>query len=57
MTQRDESVNLARLAERLALWLVLGAFVAYWWFMARATKGLLGELRALGQWFRDWRAE
>jgi hypothetical protein len=44
-------------ADRLALWVVLGAFVAYWWFMARATRSLLGSVRELGQWFREWREE
>jgi hypothetical protein len=53
MTPGDESAA----AQRLATYLALGGFVAYWWFMARATKRLLGELAALGRWFREWRAE
>ena len=44
-------------SEDLAMWLALGCFVAYWWFMARAMRSLLHGARDLGQWFRDWRAE
>jgi hypothetical protein len=39
------------------MWLALGCFVAYWWFMARAWLSLLRSARDLGRWFRDWRTE
>jgi hypothetical protein len=43
--------------DSVALWLALGAFVAYWWFMLRATRSLLRSAGELGAWFRTWREE
>jgi hypothetical protein len=57
MTLRDRSVNMADPVDRLAVYLVLAAFVAYWWFMLRAMRSLLGAAGDLGRWAREWREE
>jgi hypothetical protein len=57
MTLRDQPVTDAEASRRLSLWLALAAFVAYWWFLARATRSLLRSASDLGRWFREWREE